>query len=131
MSLKPFNKKQPKKTDKIIRKIQENNIDTLYVTNSRAHLVAPSLKKAFPELYIIGYDLVGSNISLLRRGVINVIIDQRSHLQGYLSVETLTDNLVLSTNINKKQYLTINIIYQKSITKIPNQATKNKSYITD
>jgi len=129
MSLNPVTTSQPEMADKIIRKIQEHNIDTLYVTNSRAHLVAPSLKKAFPELYIIGYDLVGTNISLLRRGVINVIIDQRSHLQGYLSIKTLTDHLVLSKKIHKKQYLPLNIIYPENIPDTPDQATKNQTYM--
>lgn len=129
LSINPVTTSQPEMTEQIIREIKKHNIDTLYVTNSRAHLVATSVKRAFPDLYIIGYDLVSANASLLRKGTINVIIDQRSHLQGYLSIKTLTDHLVLNKTIRKKQYLPLTIIYPENLPDHPDQEMKNINYI--
>src|SRR5699024_4192828 len=126
LSLDPANLTRLEMVDQIAREIEKHHTDTLYVTNSRAHYIAAPLKRLFPHLYIIGHDLIGANISLLRREIINVIIDQRSHLQGYLSIKTLVDHLVLNKQISPRQYLPLNIIYPENLPDNLIREIKNK-----
>lgn len=129
LSLDPASLSRPEMTEHIAREIKKHDTDTLYITNSLAHQVAATLKKIFPDLYIIGHDLVGANISLLQKEIINVIIDQRSHLQGYLCIKTLVDHLVLNKNISRRQYLPLHIIYPENLPPHTEHRIKNKEDI--
>ena len=97
------------------KKIADQNIDTLYTTTSRAYLFASSLSKLFPELSIIGHDLIENNIKCLAQNQINVLIDQNSYQMGYQSVKTWIDHCILEKKVIRKQYLPLDIIYPENL----------------
>ena len=97
------------------KKIKTHNIDTIYSSTSRAYLFTESLTETFPELFIIGHDLIDNNIHLLTQNKINVLIDQNSYLMGYRSVKTWIDYCILEKEIAHKQYLPLDIIYPENL----------------
>lgn len=95
--------------------IETGNIDTLYITTSNAHLFADALHETFPDLFIIGHDLIENNIQHLDKNKINLIIDQNGYQMGYLSVKTWIDFYLLENTIPQKQYLPMDIVYPENL----------------
>lgn len=96
-------------------KIEEKQIDTVYVTTSKVYLFANILKLQFPDLYLIGHDLIEQNISLMKQEKIDLIIDQNGYKMGYLSVKSWVDYHILEKDISDKQYLPLDIIYRENL----------------
>lgn len=95
--------------------IKEKKIDTVYVTTSKAYMFANALKNQFPDLYIIGHDLIDQNISLLKQEQIDLLIDQSGYRMGFLSVKSWVDHHILEKEISEKQYLPLDIIYKENL----------------
>ena len=95
--------------------IQTHHIDTVYFTTSRAYQFAPGLKRLYPDLFIIGHDLIDHHIRLLQNGTIDVLIDQSGYRMGYLAVKAWVDHHVLDRKIPNTQYLPFNIIYPENL----------------
>lgn len=95
--------------------IQTHQIDTVYVTTSRAYQFGPALKRSFPHLFLIGHDLIDHHIPLVHNGTIDVLIDQSGYRMGYLSVKSWVDHYVLDRTISETQYLPFNIVYPENL----------------
>ncbi len=95
--------------------IIKDNIDTLYITTSKAYLFADALHDTFPDLFILGHDLIESNIHHLEQNKINLIIDQNGFQMGYLSIKTWIDFQILENEVPPKQYLPMDIVYAENL----------------
>lgn len=95
--------------------INTHNVDTVYVSTSRAYQFAPTLKRLFPDLFIIGHDLIDHHVRLMKNGIIDVLVDQSGYIMGYLGVKTWVDHHLLNREITKTQYLPLNIIYPENL----------------
>lgn len=115
LSVDPMTAPRRKWMKRLSGLIREHDIDTLYVSNSKSYLVAKEMKTEFPDLYIIGHDLIGDNIPLLEQNIINVIIDQRGFQQGYLSIKILVDHLIRNQSVHQKHHLPLDIIYPENL----------------
>ncbi len=91
-------------------------IDAVFVTNSRASLVARFLEGAsFPSKpLLIGYDLVRDNKPYLAKGTIDFLICHQPEDQGYRSVMALYQSLVFSTKIIEEYYMPIDIVTKEN-----------------
>lgn len=91
-------------------------IDAVFVTNSRAFLVARFLEHtALPRKpLLIGYDLVNENRHYLANGLIDFLICHQPEDQGYRSIMALYQFLVLSAPISKEYYMPIDIITREN-----------------
>jgi LacI family transcriptional regulator len=88
----------------------------IFVTNSKVFLVAEFLeKKGMKNFNLVGYDLLEQNQGFLRKGIIDFLISQQPHQQGYNSVITLFNALIMKKEIAKNQYLPIDIITKENI----------------
>ncbi|MGA0557366.1 LacI family DNA-binding transcriptional regulator [Larkinella sp. VNQ87] len=93
-----------------------STIDVIFVTNSRSFLVARFLEKTdLPRKpLLIGYDLVQENAGYLTNGLIDFLICHQPEDQGYRSIMTLYQSLVLAKPIDKEQYMPIDIVTREN-----------------
>ncbi|MFP4620507.1 MAG: substrate-binding domain-containing protein [Bacteroidales bacterium] len=108
-----------KKTD-ISNKLREYlkkhpKIKGIFVSNSKAFKVAWFLEKNKLELYLTGYDLTEENLIHLEKGSIDYLISQKPFDQGYISVRTLFNALVLNKSVDKEYKLPIEIIIKENV----------------
>ena len=99
----------------INKAIHQHGSDTIYFSTSRAYQYAPALKKAFPDLYIIGHDLFDQHIQLMKNGTIDLLIDQSGQRMGYFGVRSWVNHHILERQIPATQYLPIKIVYPENL----------------
>ncbi len=95
--------------------ISHNNLDGVFVTNSRVFKVARFLKfsKIHP-LRLIGYDLIEENIEFLEDGTVDFLISQKPFDQGYMGIRALFNLIILRKSINREYYLPIEILTREN-----------------
>ena len=79
----------------------------IYVTGSRVHLIANSLKKLKlePKPLLVGHDLIKSNMQRVKDESIDLLIEEEAKRQGYLAVESMIRSVVHKEEIAKKQFM--------------------------
>jgi LacI family transcriptional regulator len=83
---------------------------------SRAYLAGDYLaKKNRREIRIMGYDVLDRNIDCIRKGTISFLIGQHSWAQGFRCVRALFDHLVLHKEVNKLNYMPIELLSAENI----------------
>ncbi|MGV3556780.1 LacI family DNA-binding transcriptional regulator [Larkinella arboricola] len=88
----------------------------IYVTTSKAYEIARSLEElGKTDIRLIGYDLIDENLTHLRNGTINLLINQNSDRQGFLGISYLTDLLVFQKPIPTLQYLPLSIVTRENL----------------
>jgi LacI family transcriptional regulator len=87
----------------------------IFVSNSKAFKIARFLEENNLNLYLIGYDLTEENLLHLENGTIDYLISQKPFDQGYLSVRTLFNSLVLNKSVEKEYKLPIEIIIKENV----------------
>ena len=89
----------------------------IFVSSSRVFRVAEFLMdiKQDKDIYLIGYDLIDNNIKFLEQGVIDILISQKPIDQGYKSVISLFNHMILHKEVNKTLHLPIDIIIKENI----------------
>jgi LacI family transcriptional regulator len=105
---------------KLTQHISRQNIQPkktgIFVTNSKVFHVAEYLEKNNIEFVnLIGYDLLEQNQEYLKKGTIDFLISQKPREQGYKSIMTLFNYLVMRKQIVKNQFLPIDIITKENI----------------
>lgn len=91
-------------------------INSIFVTNSRVYLVAKFLEKlGHQDIHLLGYDLLSQNVDALKTGNIDFLISQKPEEQGYKGIMTLFNKLILKREVEKKQYIPIDIITHENI----------------
>jgi LacI family transcriptional regulator len=92
------------------------DVKGIFVTNSRVFRVARFLKEYNKDkIILIGYDLLDENKHFLREGTIDFLISQKPREQGYKSIMTLFNHLVLKKEVEKNQYLPVDIIIKENL----------------
>ncbi len=94
---------------------KHKHIVGVFVTNSRANLVAEQIKQFDANINILGFDLIDKNIILLNEGKINFLINQNSHLQGYNALMAFYDHFYLQKPIQQFDYLPLDIIVPENV----------------
>ena len=91
------------------------DVDSIFVPNSRAYIIAEFIKKNnLQGIKITGYDLLKRNIDYLNSGVISFLINQNPEEQGFLGVSHLYKKLVLKEEINTENYMPLEIIVKEN-----------------
>lgn len=91
-------------------------VDALFITNSRASLVARFLEgAALPKKpLLIGFDFIKENKQYLANGTIDYLICHQPEDQGYRSIMALYQHLVFSAKIAPEYYMPIDIVTQEN-----------------
>lgn len=97
--------------------LAEQDIDAIFVTNSRVRSVANyAVKRNLEDKVLIGYDFLGENVEFLKQGVIDFLIGQKPEEQGYVGLMTLFQHIVLGTKVPPVNYMPIDIITKENHT---------------
>jgi LacI family transcriptional regulator len=100
--------------DRALKK--EYGIKAGIIFNSRVHIVASYFQeKKIKDLFLIGYDAIRANVTFLKNGIVSHLIAQRPEVQGYNSVKVLFYHLVLKREIEKMNYMPIDILIKENI----------------
>ncbi len=102
----------------ILRDVFENNqnIKALITFNSKVYRLAAQLDTLGKmNLRLIGYDLLDENVKYLKNGTINLLIAQRPDKQAYLSVRDMCRKLIFRQEINRINYVPIDILMKENI----------------
>ncbi len=102
----------------ILRGIFENNqnIKALITFNSKVYRLAAHLDTLGKmNLRLIGYDLLDENVKYLKMGTINLLFAQRPDKQAYLSVRDMCRKLIFRQEINRINYVPIDILMKENI----------------
>lgn len=89
----------------------------IFVTNSKVYKISSyyKLKDSKVKPVIIGYDLLPENQQLLKEGLIDFLISQKPEEQAYRGVMSLFNHIILKKNVEKEQFLPIDIITRENI----------------
>lgn len=94
-----------------------NNIEAVFVLNSRVHLVAKFIKEnTLENIKVIGFDLLKPNVDYLNEGYIDFLINQKPEKQGYLGIKKLYKTLVLKQELEVKiNFVKVDIIVKENL----------------
>lgn len=102
-------------TDQLSSLEMFSGINSVFVPNSRAYIVAQFLERNHIKgVRIIGYDLLEQNIEYMNKGVIDFLINQRPEEQGYMGVNYLYRKLVLRETVENTHYIPLEIILKEN-----------------
>lgn len=91
------------------------DIDTVFIPNSRAYIVAEFLKEnKLHHIRIVGYDLLEENIKYLKENLIDVLINQKPEEQGFLGIEYLYKKIILKEEVEQTHYMPLEIIIKEN-----------------
>lgn len=105
--------KQPEENERLMNDFFAHHPNVSYgiTFNSRAYLIAEYMKAHYrKDFHLLGYDLISRNITCLRSGFIDFIIAQQPFLQGYGSVESLCNHLILKKTVKQNHYMPLSLI---------------------
>ena len=95
--------------------IEIDEIDGVFVTNSKVHQMIPCFNDHTKRPKIIGYDLIPGNINLLNQGKIDFLICQKPEKQGFIATNLLFDHIVRREKVQSENYTPIDIITKENI----------------
>lgn len=103
------------KTD-LLHTIMKNDIGGIFVTNSKAFLVARLIEeKGLNHLKLIGHDLVKENVNYLKKDIVHFLICQRPEEQGYNAINKLFRSIIQKRMIAKENYTSIDIVTKENV----------------
>ena len=90
-------------------------IKGVFVTNSKAFLIAEFHRLHDLDIRLVGYDLVPDNMEHMKSGEIDFIISQSPVQQGKRAVQTLFDYFVWKKEPQKIQHVPLDIIIRENL----------------
>jgi LacI family transcriptional regulator len=95
---------------------KHDRIAGIFVTNSRVYQVAKYLQNTSREdVSLVGYDLINPNIKYLNNGVIDFLISQKPHEQGYKALVAVFNKLKMNKKPLPEQLIPIDIICKENL----------------
>lgn len=91
------------------------HVQGIFVSSSRAYLIAPMLKALKSPVKLVGFDLINENVKFLMSGDIQFLINQNPEKQGYQGIANIVHHLVLKKPVERIQYLPLDIIVPENV----------------
>ncbi len=95
--------------------IKNPAVNGVFVTNSKAFLVAEFHRNHDLDNRLVGYDLIQANIDHLRHGSIDFLISQSPVQQGKRAVQTLFNYFIMKKEPEKIQHVPLDIIIRENL----------------
>lgn len=84
--------------------------------NSKVYIIGEYLQHNHIDNFnLIGYDLLQRNIDCLKRGNVFFLIAQQPGLQGFNGIKTLCDHLILKKNIERENFMPIDLLTKENL----------------
>lgn len=108
---------ETKREEQMVRFFEENNtVSAALVFNSRVYEIARVIERhGMKGIKLLGYDLLSENAAFLRKDVITFLIAQRPEEQGYQSITSMFNSLLLKKEVTKNQYIPIDILTKENL----------------
>jgi len=87
----------------------------IFISTSKAYQLIDYITDLPTQTTIIGFDLLPQNVSYLKAGKINYLINQNPEKQGFLAITNLIDALLLKKSVNPIQYLPLDIVVKENV----------------
>ncbi len=87
----------------------------IFITTSKAYLIAPIVKKINPTIRIVGYDLIKENMDCLNQGSIHFLINQNPMRQAKLGIQALANHLLFKKRIPSLHLFPLEIITPQNV----------------
>ncbi|WP_300727147.1 substrate-binding domain-containing protein [uncultured Bacteroides sp.] len=110
--------KKPGEDEKILDKFFKEHPDVKcgITFNSKAYIIGEyMLRQGRHDFHLMGYDLLRRNVTCLKEGLIDFIIAQQPTQQGYNSVESLCNHLILKKTVKECNYMPITLLSIENI----------------
>ena len=92
------------------------NVKGIFVTNSQVYKVAEYLERNnIQGIRLIGHDLIPNNMDFVKKEIVDFLICQRPEEQGYQSVTTLFQHIILKKEVASENYTSIDIITKENL----------------
>jgi len=95
--------------------IKNPNVKGVFVTNSKAHLIAKFNQYHDLDIKVVGFDLIEENVKWLNNGGIDFIISQSPVQQGMRAIQSLFDLFIYNHEPKKIQYVPLDIIIPENV----------------
>lgn len=121
--------KHPENNEQLLDDFFNNhpNVTCGITFHSRAYLIGEFMQRhPARNFHLLGYDLTPQNISCLRSGYIDFIIAQQPTLQGYGSIESLCNHLILKKEVEQTHYMPLSLITIENLDFYLNANTYNE-----
>lgn len=108
-----FYAKQPEENDFLLDRFffRHPEVTCGITFNSKAYIVGEYMQRHHRNDFgLVGYDLLKRNVACLRQGTIDFIIAQQPTVQGYDSIESLCNHLILKKKIKACHYMPITLL---------------------
>jgi len=94
---------------------QYPNLVGVFVTTSKLHnVIKEFMQYSKKPLNYIGFDLLEKNVKCLNDGTVLSLLNQNPSQQGYMGIMTLFNHLTHKSNLEKIQYLPIDIVMKEN-----------------
>lgn len=95
---------------------QHPEVGGIFVTTSRAyHLVEALERLGRSQVKVLGFDLIKENLKHLETDRIHFLINQNPLKQGYLAIINIFNQLVLKKDVQKIQYLPLDVVMRENM----------------
>jgi len=101
--------------DKVTKIVTENFPCGIFITTSKAYLIAPIINKINPSIRIVGYDLIKENMECLNHGSIHFLINQNPMRQAKLGIQALANHLLFKKTIPPLHLFPLEIITPQNV----------------
>lgn len=101
--------------DQLIKIIKTPDLSGIFVSTSKAYLVAPTIKNENAAIRIVGYDLIKQNLECLQHGTIDFLINQNPMRQAKLGIQTLANYLLFKKNTPPLHLFPLEIITSQNV----------------
>ncbi len=95
--------------------ISNKSLSGIFISTSKAHQVATSIRKLKSSIRIVGYDLIKENLECLQAGSIHFLINQNPMRQAKLGIQTLVNHLLFKKVSTPLQLFPLEIITAQNV----------------
>jgi LacI family transcriptional regulator len=95
--------------------IKLTDIAGIAVSTSKAYLIAAAFKSQNPKIRIVGYDLIPSNIELLKSNKIDFLINQNPARQAKLGIQTMANYLLFKRDAPARHLFPLDVITAQNV----------------
>lgn len=112
-----LNPKDPEFDLRFNQLLEDTQLKGIFVSTSKGTSVAAALlkKKGKKNVRLIGYDLLEDNISYLKSGIIDFLINQNPKRQAFLGVSHLVNHLMFKKGTVSTELFPLEVITQQNV----------------
>ncbi len=111
-----YNPSQELIEQQLLGLLKKSDLKGIFVSTSKGtSVIASFLEKHRRDVKLVGYDMLDENIALMKKGVINFLINQNPKRQAFLGINHLVGHLILRKETPQQDLLPLEIISRENL----------------